>query len=339
MVARTSADPRVSIIMRTRNRTDLLQRALDDVFGQRFVDFELVIVDDADDAAPVTELVAALPAERAERVHLVTRAGEQHGRWPAANAGLSVARGEFITLHDDDDYWDPSFLDVMVSHLDAAPDAGAACCRTQIVIEREDEHGTLQRTDEYPFLPELHAITLSDMLRANRIPPISLLYRRALHTEVGPYDASLDVLGDWDFYLRAIAAHPIDLVDGPALAFWSHRPASTGAGENSISAQAPRAVTESLIRDARIREGLRKDGPSVFAHIAHETKWLDDRAAQRADTLAAERAAEAAQLERAVGEVRGELAQLRNELAALRSELHERGLMALLRRVRGKLRR
>lgn len=276
MGSSTPSTPRVSIIVRTRNRRDLLARAVDDIFGQVMDDVEVIIVDDADEADEGREFVAALPEEQARRVHLVSRAGQPHGRWHAANAGLDAARGEFISLHDDDDWWDRDFLARTVEFLDENPEVPAVCSRTMIVVERPDDDG-LRQTDAYPFLPELSGISLIDMLRANRIPPISMLYRRSLHEEFGPYDAGLDYLADWAFYLRVVAGHPIALLDEPPLAFWSHRPDSAGDDSNSISAAHQRAATDDAIRDAYLRRGIAQYGMAPFVHTAHETKWLEER--------------------------------------------------------------
>ncbi len=331
MASSSDSAPRVSIIMRTRNRPDLLERAMADVFAQSLHELELVVVDDSDDPAPVAAVAAALPEGQQARTQIVSRAGQTHGRWPAANAGLAVARGDYVSLHDDDDYWDPHFLTDTSAFLDAHPEAAGVCTRTNIVIERPDATGTLQTTDIYPFLPELTVISTTEMLRANRIPPISMLYRRSLHDRLGSYDESLSVLGDWDFYLRVITAYPIELLDGPPMAYWSHRPESFGDAENSISAGAIRAATEARIRDRHVREGVARGGMSAFVHIANESRWLDERAEARAQSFTAtttgaldriaERLEQLEQLEQLSQLELGRLEMLEQRLVALQSDV------------------
>jgi glycosyltransferase involved in cell wall biosynthesis len=329
MTPKSTTTPRVSIIMRTRNRPDLLHRAIEDVFAQTFGDWELIVVDDADDHLAVDGVVDELPSDRRKQVVVVSRADQPHGRWLAANAGLNVAKGEFVSLHDDDDFWDPAFLATTTTFLDAHPDAGAACTRTQIVIERPSPDGLLLKTDEYPFLPDLSCITLTDMMRANRIPPISLLYRRALHDELGPYDDTLSVLGDWDFYLRVIAAHPIELIDGPPMAYWSHRPEAEGDDVNSISTQMVRFATDDRIRDRYVREGVERDGLQSYMHLAHEMHWLDRRMDARIQGLRQAEDRLSAQLDR----VEQKIAGLHQEVIDLRAHVDERtSLSSFVRR-------
>lgn len=340
----TSSAPRVSVIVRTRNRLDLLGRAIDDIFRQSFDDLELIVVDDADQAGDALSFVASLTQDRANRVRLISREGQPHGRWLAANAGLEVARGEFISLHDDDDWWDPEFLAQTVRFLDEHPATPAVCSRTTIVIERPGLSGGLTETDAYAFLPELSSISLMDMLRANRIPPISMLYRRALHEEVGPYDSSLNYLGDWDFYLRVIARYPIALLEQPPLAFWSHRPESTGDDRNSISAASLRAATDDAIRDAYVRRGVAELGLPLFVHIAHESRWLEQRMTSRFDRIDMTVAARADELSEQLTTFATQLGALREEIVRLRGDVFRRTsltgiLMRPLRVLRSRLRR
>lgn len=331
MSSHSSGHPRVSVVVRTRNRTDLLRRAIDDIFAQTLQNFELVIVDDADDPSAVSALVASLPHSHRERCRVVSRAGEPHGRWLAANAGLDVATGDYISLHDDDDWWDEHFLQTTVAYLDAHPETAAVCTRTMIAVERPDAAGELQTSDTYAFQPDLDSINVAEMLRANRIPPISMLYRHALHTELGPYDSSLSYLGDWDFYLRVVSVHPIALLNGPPLAFWSHRPESTGDESNSIAVARARAATEAGIRDASLRRGIAEHGISVFLQTAHEAHRIELLAAEQADgvrrSLDEQNHLLVEQLDAIRGrfdEVMGAVEDLRGELARLRSEMYVR---------------
>ncbi|MFT3798447.1 MAG: glycosyltransferase [Microbacterium sp.] len=324
MPSRPTKTPRVSIIVRTRNRLDLLARAIDDIFAQTFDNVEVIVVDDADDADDGAAFVAALPQGRAERVRLVSRAGQQHGRWLAANSGLEAVRGEFISLHDDDDYWDPEFLARTIDFLDANPGTPAVCSRTTIVIERPNAAGELTQTDAYPFLPELSGISLIDMLRANRIPPISMLYRRSLHDELGPYDSSLRYLGDWAFYLAIVAKHPIGLLEGAPLAFWSLRPESVGDDSNSISAERSRAATDDAIRDAFVRRGIDDHGMALFVHVAHESKWLDHRLTGRIESARGSLAEQSDGLSQQIESLGEQLSAMQAELSALREEVHRR---------------
>ena len=57
MTAPPALPATVGIIMRTKNRPLLLERALNDVLRQVFTDWTMVIVNDGGDPAPVDDLV------------------------------------------------------------------------------------------------------------------------------------------------------------------------------------------------------------------------------------------------------------------------------------------
>lgn len=268
--------PRVSVILRTRNRPQMLRAALRDILGQTFDDVEIVLVNDGDDPTVVENVIASTEGAHAV-VRLVDRTGEVHGRSLAANAGVRAARGSLLVVHDDDDAWKPEFLERSVEYLDRHPDEIAVSARTEMVIHRPSVDGVDSRIDRGLFNQGQTAVTIADMLRANRITTISLLYRAEIHDEVGAYDESLDVHEDWDFYLRMIFRHPIGLLPLPALAEWHHRPGATGDAGNSVYALEDEHSSSRLrVADDQLRAEIARNGPGAALHLAYEVQRLEE---------------------------------------------------------------
>ena len=92
--------PRVSVVIPTRNRPELVERAVRSVFAQGFDRFEIVVVIDG----PDRDTVETLRRFRDERLHVV-HLGQNVGGSEARNIGVRFARGEWIALLDDDDEW------------------------------------------------------------------------------------------------------------------------------------------------------------------------------------------------------------------------------------------
>jgi len=99
----------------TYNRGDMLVGAIESVLAQSYADFEIIVVDDGS-----TEDIAAVVAPYGDRVRY-TRI-EHEGAAAARNAGLQMARGEFLCLLDSDDLYYPHKLALQVDHLDRYPD-------------------------------------------------------------------------------------------------------------------------------------------------------------------------------------------------------------------------
>jgi glycosyltransferase involved in cell wall biosynthesis len=92
--------PRISVVIPTRGRPELAERAVRSVFAQSFEDYEIVVVIDG----PDRETGEALRQFRDERLHVVHLA-ENVGGSEARNIGVRFARGEWIAFLDDDDEW------------------------------------------------------------------------------------------------------------------------------------------------------------------------------------------------------------------------------------------
>lgn len=93
--------------MPTRNRPELLLRALHAIQAQSYKNFEVIVIDDSSDKktqAAYDELWPNLD-NRFIR-HTLTHSGEKgYGPSIARNFGLSLAQGNIVTFCDDDDFW------------------------------------------------------------------------------------------------------------------------------------------------------------------------------------------------------------------------------------------
>ncbi|MGN6523881.1 MAG: glycosyltransferase family 2 protein [Actinomycetes bacterium] len=265
MSAATGGRPAVAVILRTRDRPLLLARALADVCAQTFPDWHVVVVDDGGDAAEVDRLVKDCPG-------LIGRVTVLHnevsgGMEAASNQGVGAVDAEFVAVHDDDDTWHPAFLERTVAHLRGTGDVAVAV-RTEIVRERI-EGDVREEVGREVFEPDVHSVSLFDLLRANRVVPISLLYRRSVHDEIGPFREDLPVVGDWEFNLRlAQSGRTVGFLDEEPLAFWHHREEAEGSEANSVLGRADEHRDHDLeVRDAALRDYVRQHGVGGLLYV------------------------------------------------------------------------
>jgi glycosyltransferase involved in cell wall biosynthesis len=268
--------PSVAVIMRTRDRPVLLSRAIASVCAQTFADWHLVLLNDGGDATSAGDVLRAHDAKLAGRVTVISN-NQPRGRSAALNQGIKASSSTYIAIHDDDDTWHPEFLARTTAHLDATADAAVAA-RTEIVYERIDgaEVTELQRQ---VFCPDVHAFTLSDLLLHNRTVPISVLYRRAVHAEIGWYREDLPFVEDWDLWLRlTLAEQSLGFIDGDALAFWHQRPEAGGALANSmIASNAEHRRLDQLLRDEALRSYAREHGLGELLYLTSFVRHENDR--------------------------------------------------------------
>ena len=104
--------PEVSIITPCYNSSKFLQQTIDSVLNQTFTDWEWLITDDKSSDNSV-EIIRKVNDERIK----LTVAEKNGGAGHARNLSLEKATGRFITFLDADDFWEPNFLEEMVSFM------------------------------------------------------------------------------------------------------------------------------------------------------------------------------------------------------------------------------
>ncbi len=269
-------DPRVSVIVRTKDRPEFLKRALRSIADQTLADWECVIVNDGGAPAAVDALVERLPDQHRTRVRVLHRE-RAHGRWISANAGVLASTAPLIVLHDDDDTWHPEFLERACGYLDDPRNSsrGGVVSRIEIVWEQR-EGDRYREVEREMFQPQLTAPTLGDTLLFNRFVPIGFVYRRRLHEELGLYDERLPVVGDWNFNLKVLARGPLDYLHPVTpYAYWHQRRGESGADGNSvIAAGAQHRRYDAMLRDEALREYVGEHGIGLALYL---TKFIDQR--------------------------------------------------------------
>ena len=188
-----AVDGQVSVIVPTRNRSQLIPRVIQSALHQEDVDLELVMVDDASTDRTGEYLSTARDA-RIVYCRNETRMGVAAAR----NRGIEASRGEWIAFLDDDDLWAPTKLR---SQLQLCADLGAQFSYTSLV----DVDSSLQ-PKSITRAPRAQRLEI-DLLGHNVIgSPSSVIVRRHLLEQVGYFDPKLSVLADWDLWLRLAVA-------------------------------------------------------------------------------------------------------------------------------------
>ncbi|WP_447979719.1 glycosyltransferase family 2 protein [Candidatus Nitrospira bockiana] len=172
-----------------------LDRAILSVLKQCFTNVELIVVDDAstDDTG---ELVRRYSEAR------YVRLPSNHGQAAARNHGASLARGEFLAFLDQDDIWEPSFVEETLKIFSSSP--GAALVHTDGYQVTEDD----QIVHYDRAMKPMKSVT--QLLRGNHDTATSgSLIRAACFHAVGGYDESLAVWEDIDLGIRLYQRFPV----------------------------------------------------------------------------------------------------------------------------------
>lgn len=189
-------DTLISIITPTRNRPELLRRAIASVCAQTHPCWEMVVVDDGgdvDSAAVVAE--AADPRIRHTRI-------ESSGVCAARNHALGIASGSLVAYLDDDNVMDPGWLRAVAWAFAEHP--GADVIYGGLVIDdlaRAEGRGRGVLPQLYLQPWDRHALLSENLTDMNAIA-----HRAGLAQ--AHFDESLEPLGDWDLLIRLTTRKP-----------------------------------------------------------------------------------------------------------------------------------
>jgi len=104
--------PEVSIITPVFNSSKFLEETIASVLNQTFTDWEWMITDDKSTDNSV-EIIQKINDSRIQLILSDKNGGAGHAR----NLSLKQANGRFITFLDADDFWEPNFLEEMISFM------------------------------------------------------------------------------------------------------------------------------------------------------------------------------------------------------------------------------
>lgn len=200
--------PVVSVVIPTRDRWSLLNRALGTALAQVGVDLEVIVVDDgSSDGTPSRLRAAAHP-----RVRLVARP-QSMGVAEARNLAIGMARGEWLAFLDDDDVWAP---DKLRRQLDAAGPGVSFVYTGALVIDGAGRVTGVRRTAGVDELePGLFETNLVGT-------PSGVMARTDLLRRLGGFDRAFGILADWDLWIRLMGMGRVAVCEEALIGYTQH---------------------------------------------------------------------------------------------------------------------
>ncbi len=266
---------KLSVIIPAYNRADLIRGTIDSILNCGQDELEIVVVDDGSTDQTSDVVLPLGPPVRYLRQ-------DNQGLAAARNNGFKASCGKYVAFLDSDDLWLPGTVPAMTRLLDDHPDIpfifgdasmgspatgfvsfvgtfGGAAFRN--LPSREVEPG-VRRLDRGPFFRQL--------VRRNVVFLGSLVMRREVMEQVGPFDAYPWGAEDWHFFLRLALRHEYCYREGLIVAtYLQHSSNMTKDGERMN--EGFRKALERLLADPELRgddrvAATRQFGRARFYH-------------------------------------------------------------------------
>jgi len=189
--------PKVSVVIPTFGRAELLRRALRSVLAQTETDIEVIVVVDGDDP-PTIAVLQGEPDPRLKYIVQPVKGGAAHAR----DMGVDASQSDWVAFLDDDDEWLPRKLELQLA---AAPAQPAMIS----VLSQVGVGGSVRIKPQYPYdgvmpFDEWLFDRLSWFESGGFVQSSSLMVPRALFTQLRFSDTRLH--DDWEFVIRAVKA-------------------------------------------------------------------------------------------------------------------------------------
>lgn len=107
--------PKVTVLVAAYDAADMLPTALRSLQEQTWANLEIIVLDDCSPTMDTVRVAEGFAA-RDPRIQVV-RMAENGGAYVARNHGLDMATGEFVTLHDADDWSHPRKIETQVRFM------------------------------------------------------------------------------------------------------------------------------------------------------------------------------------------------------------------------------
>jgi glycosyltransferase involved in cell wall biosynthesis len=198
----------VSVVIPTRNRPDLLLRAVQSALAQSHRDLEVLVVIDGP-CSKTCEALAGMPDSRLQVIALPEAVGGSDAR----NAGVQRATGEWVAFLDDDDEWLSSKIEKQIAVASQATEPYPVIATGMIGISPGGQFPWPRRYPE-PAEPICEYLfnRRSPFRGDGQIQTSVLLTRRSL-LEREPFTSGLRRHQDTEWYLR------VDQIPGVAFHF------------------------------------------------------------------------------------------------------------------------
>lgn len=215
---------KVSVIIPAYNHESYIADTIQSVLGQSFADFELLIINDGSTDNTEGEILKFVD----ERITYLSQ--ENSGAHSAINRGISLAKGEYISILNSDDIYHPDRLKRCSEFMDENSDISVVMTEVEGIgskgsplVKKDGAHikawlswysDTLNLYDREDFL-------LLSFARNIMITTSNCFVRKAAFDKVGKFNG-LRYAHDWDMLLRLASQFKVYLMRDHLLKYRIH---------------------------------------------------------------------------------------------------------------------
>ena len=181
--------PRVSIVTPSYNQGRFLRRTIESVLNQSYPNIEYIVMDggSTDDSVEILKSYG-------ERVRWVSE--RDRGQTDAINRGLARSSGDILAYLNSDDTLEPDAIQAVVNCFEDEPEIGLIYGKANYIDTNDDVIGQYS-TREYSF---------QQLMNDCCVCQPAAFWRSSVAEKIGPFDDKLDMVMDYDYWIRIAKA-------------------------------------------------------------------------------------------------------------------------------------
>ena len=195
---------RISVVIPTFNRRQLVTRAINSVLNQTNSPAEIIVVDDGSTDGTFEHL-----NKHFSSTVVLLRCDENRGVSAARNFGIAHSSGDWIALLDSDDEWLPDKLTQQVGYLKQHP--LLVCHTNEIWIRNGVRVNQMNKHRKFGGDIFKHCLAMCAM------SPSSILLKKSLVLDTGGFNETFPACEDYDLWLRLCARTPVLYLEQPLI--------------------------------------------------------------------------------------------------------------------------
>jgi glycosyltransferase involved in cell wall biosynthesis len=208
--------PLVSFIVASYNYSQYVGRTLTSILDQTMQNFEIIVIDDGSTDGSL-EVVKSFQDPRVRLFINETNIGIVS----TYNKGLSLARGQYITFLDSDDWIEPQKIEEQLLFFDRYPETAIVGTYVKAVDKNGDRHSNPQFESWWNQPHDFNAI--EGWIGQNKLNACSALITRSVFDQIGLRDPTLSIASDYEFWVRAHSrGYRFGMVSIPLLCYRIH---------------------------------------------------------------------------------------------------------------------
>ena len=221
----------ITAIIPTRDRVEMLKRAVTSASNQAAVKAEIIVVDDGEQCLKGSAVYSWLCDHNVRYFYT----GGSCGGGFARNLGVEHAQGDLIAFLDDDDRWYESKLQKQRA---AMQDEAVGICYTGVHVQKGD---SVRYTLHYPRFEDHY----KSIMEKNFIGTTSsVMIRKSILMKIGGFDPALPALQDYDLYIRILQQSRALWIHEPLTIYNDHTIPDKVSGNRSYYVEAVRYMRE-----------------------------------------------------------------------------------------------